>query len=841
MLCDKMLHEPEHLIARKVALARLAQGFERLWAAAYPLLITVMAGLIVALSGFAGLLPEWGRYGLGLAFLVALAAALKPLYGVTWPSREDALRRIERTSGLRHRPLAALDDEIADPAAGPATRHLWQEHHARLLRGLQRLRAGPPRSRLPARDPYALRNALAVGLIAVLALGGWNWRDRLSGTFHHGTSAAGVVTSVDAWITPPTYTRKPPVLLSAKARPEDGGDITVPEGSVLVVRFNGTSAPALVLARPNEDGTAGPELARPELKKTPTAGVFETRAKLDRPVSVIASNDGDTLAEWHIAIIPDEAPAISITGDISVTPTGGFAVPWAASDDYGVAGIKAHFALAGKDSGTAAAGGLKYDPPVGNVNLPRLDPKDAKGRAFFDFTQHPWAGLEVSVTLEARDQAGQVTTSKPVLFKLPQREFTKPLARALIEQRRDLVRNPAGRAEVARVLSALMLWPQGILDKSGPYLAMRNVTTSLYRANSNDDLKSVVDGLWQVALIIENGDLSAALKELDALRKQLQKALAEGAPPEKIAELMDKLRKALDRYIAAMNRQMQEAMKNGQLKNLQQMREGQQIHAQDLKRMLDTIENLARSGARDAAQELLSQLENILKNMQPAIGQMQPGRTPPMARMLDQLSQMMRRQQKLMDDTFRLPNGTQQGMPMQPDGQEPGARGNRGKLSQGLADQQQALGQLLRELMRQLGQQGLQRPQGLERAQRSMQGATEALRGEKRGEALGKQGDALDGLRESAQAMAQRLMQQGTGTQGNYGRHGEGRNANRDPLGRPQPTHGEDLGPSRDMLPSASAIERAKEILDALRGRASDRTRPRLELDYLDRLLNGLY
>ncbi len=836
-----MLHEPEHLIARKVAIARLAEGFERLWAAAYPLAITVMAGLIVALSGLAGALPDWGRYGLGLVFLVALAAALKPLYGVRWPGRDDALRRIERTSGLRHRPLATLDDQIADPAAGPETRRLWQEHRARLLAGLRRLRAGPPRSHLPARDPYALRNALAIGLIAVLALGGWNWRDRLAGTFHHGTPAAGVVTSVDAWITPPAYTRKPPVLLSAAARPEDAGDITVPEGSVLVVRFNGTSAPALVLAKPNEDGTGGPELSRPELKKSATAGVYETRAVLDRPVSVIASNDGDALAQWHIAIIPDEPPTVSIAGDISVTPTGGFSVPWTASDDYGVAGIKAHFALAGADGEKAATKGLKYDPPVGNVSLPRLNPKDAKGKAFFDFTQHPWAGLEVSVTLQARDQAGQVATSKPVTFKLPEREFTKPLARALIEQRRELVRDPGGATEVARVLSALMLWPQGILDKSGPYLALRNVTTSLYRAQSDDDLKSVVEGLWQVALIIENGDLSAALKELDALRKELQKALAEGAPPDKIAELMDKLREALDRYVAAMNRQLQEAMKNGQFKNLQQMPQGQQIQAQDLKRMLDTIENLARSGARDAAQELLSQLENILKNLQPAIGQMQPGRTPPMARMLDQLSQMMRRQQKLMDDTFRLPDGAQQGMPMQPDGQEPGARGNDQRLGQGLASQQEALGRLLQELMRQLGQQGLQRPQGLNRAQRSMQGATEALRGEKRGEALGKQGDALDGLRESAQAMAQRLMQQGTGNQGNYGRHGEGRNDSRDPLGRPQPSHGEDLGPGRDMLPSASAIERAKEILDALRGRASDRTRPRLELDYIDRLLKGLY
>jgi hypothetical protein len=119
--------------------------------------------------------------------------------------------------------------------------------------------------------------------------------------------------------------------------------------------------------------------------------------------------------------------------------------------------------------------------------------------------------------------------------------------------------------------------------------------------------------------------------------------------------------------------------------------------------------------------------------------------------------------------------------------------------------------------------------------------AADSLRGQNRDQALGEQGEALDGLRESAQAMAQQLMQQGTGNEGNYGRHGEARGDDRDPLGRPRPQRGEDFGPERDMLPSESAMERARQLLDALRERASDRTRRRLELDYLDRLLRGLY
>jgi hypothetical protein len=99
----------------------------------------------------------------------------------------------------------------------------------------------------------------------------------------------------------------------------------------------------------------------------------------------------------------------------------------------------------------------------------------------------------------------------------------------------------------------------------------------------------------------------------------------------------------------------------------------------------------------------------------------------------------------------------------------------------------------------------------------------------------------MEGLRQGAEAMARELMEQGMGSQGSYGRHGEARGDDRDPLGRPLPSRGDDYGPERDMLPEEAAIERARRILEYLRGRANDAGRPRLERDYLDRLLRGLY
>ena len=42
------------------------------------------------------------------------------------------------------------------------------------------------------------------------------------------------------------------------------------------------------------------------------------------------------------------------------------------------------------------------------------------------------------MTLVARDEGDNQGRSEPVTFRLPERTFTKPLARALIEQRRNL-------------------------------------------------------------------------------------------------------------------------------------------------------------------------------------------------------------------------------------------------------------------------------------------------------------------------------------------------------------------------------------------------------------------
>ena len=99
----------------------------------------------------------------------------------------------------------------------------------------------------------------------------------------------------------------------------------------------------------------------------------------------------------------------------------------------------------GKD--TAIKTDPLLEPPLMPLQLPRANAKRVEGRATQDLTAHPWAGLKVRMTLVARDQAGQAGMSAPYEFILPERKFTKPLAKAVVEQRKKLVREPDSDGE----------------------------------------------------------------------------------------------------------------------------------------------------------------------------------------------------------------------------------------------------------------------------------------------------------------------------------------------------------------------------------------------------------
>ncbi|MCK1361526.1 DUF4175 family protein [Bradyrhizobium sp. 199] len=291
------------------------------------------------------------------------------------------------------------------------------------------------------------------------------------------------------------------------------------------------------------------------------------------------------------------------------------------------------------------------------------------------------------------------------------------------------------------------------------------------------------------------------------------------------------------------------------------------ITQRDLDDLLRQIEKAAREGNKEAAQRMLEQLAQIMENLQMA----QPGQSgeSEMEQALNELSDMIRKQQQLRDKTFK------QGQ----DSRRDRSRGKQGDQSMSdLQQDQQSLRDRLKKLQDELakrglaqkgpkgqkGQQGQQGQQG-QKGQQGDQGqngdqdgddgdddgsldtADGAMgdAGSKLGEgnadgAVDSQGKALDAMRKGAQKMAEAMQQgdgdgQGDGPGNRPGRQQSGGNQT-DPLGRP--LHGRDLSDDYSVkIPGEIDAQRVRRILEELRRRLGDSSRPQIELDYIERLL----
>ena len=243
------------------------------------------------------------------------------------------------------------------------------------------------------------------------------------------------------------------------------------------------------------------------------------------------------------------------------------------------------------------------------------------------------------------------------LMTLPARPFYNPLARALIEQRQILALNANDRQKVANALDALdhRAGAARAIPASISAFAPAIASSSTPAATTIFVACSTISGRWRGR--IEDGDMADAEQRLSAARQALEQALKDGAPDQEIARLMDNLRQAMQDFLQSY---MAEMAQRG-LQNMPQLphnQDTQMLSQNDLQNLLDRIENLAKLGDRDAAQELLSQLQQMLDNLQMA---QQPGQMSPMdqemLRQMDELAQMMREQQNLMDQTFQLNQG----------------------------------------------------------------------------------------------------------------------------------------------------------------------------------------
>src|SRR5215469_6641768 len=103
-----------------VALARAAIIWERVWPALWPGMGIIGLYAAAALLGLFIIFPGFLRTLTYFAVLVASGWALwRGFRDVRLPRWEEAARRVERDSTLKHRPLTERDDRLAAGAGDP--------------------------------------------------------------------------------------------------------------------------------------------------------------------------------------------------------------------------------------------------------------------------------------------------------------------------------------------------------------------------------------------------------------------------------------------------------------------------------------------------------------------------------------------------------------------------------------------------------------------------------------------------------------------------------------------------------------------------------------------------
>jgi uncharacterized protein (TIGR02302 family) len=842
-------------------LARLAILFEGLWPALWPPLGVIGLFACLALLGLPELLPSSAHIAL-LVLLVAGVAALafRGLRRIRLPDDRAADRRLETSSGLIHRPLSVLTDRPAVPDnLGLA---VWRKHTDRAMAQVGQLKVGLPRPGLARRDPRALRYALLLCVVVCFVIAGIDAPTRLLAALSPAVALPpGVAaTELQAWITPPAYTRIAPIFLKPQ-----GGAVSVPAGSHLTVNVSGgTSVPSLAL---NERSANFSPL---------DSSSFQAEWDLTRGGLLTVHRDGQPMAAWTLTVIADQPPTTA-WGEQPGGPVSGqqTRLPWQVSDDYGVTALQAEMRLRDR---------LEAPPLVVTIPLPGGNPKAAHGLNQQDLTAHPWAGLAVTGHLVARDALNQSGTSSDETFDLPERPFHDPVAQSLIAMRKALSLHPTNRDNPLLGLDHLMQQPGLFKGDDGAFVNLSAIYYLLVRDPSATAVPEAQSAMWELALHMEEGQTEQSARRLEearrAARDALDKATQEPTDANKQAleKRLQELREAIDRHMRALS---EEAKRNDNLTPFDP--KAAQLSNRDMNRKADQAEQAVKEGRMAEAQQEISELEKMLDQLRnarakPNDGKQANGKRQRGKQQMGAVQDMIGREAGLLDHAQRRadqgdPSATPQGSV--PDNQPPGrpATGQPSAGSKSASEReadrrvQQALRRALGELMQQFGDMTGQVPPSLGEADQAMRDSAGRL-GQGNDPAAGQsQQQAIAALQKGAREMGQTMAkQQGQQSQGEGGedgeqdgseamgmmmRDGQGREGagtgarpgspdqadpgGRDPLGRS--AQGNSTDNVDVAVPEERERQRTQAIQEELRRRGAEQERPREELDYIGRLL----
>ena len=708
------IRKDDLLLKRLSRLTKWAR-LQLLWERYAPVLALGIAFAIGFLAlAFAGVWQFLGDPWRGIALIIALIVLIRAAWNaqaIDLPSMSDAKRRVERDSGLKHRPL----DKITDRPAIGEIDTVWQTHMHDVRTQADRAERSILRSVLAPLDRYYLRFILPVLLIIAFFMGLGDNRERMrhavTPAWQHGMSTKAV--SFEAWIDPPAYTGRPPIYFQSSQFVE------IPEGSTLITRVNGLkTTPRLKLNLKNKSTYVSPNRLGPRL--------YETRNVITQS-GTAQYRLGRTLQSWGLTVIPDRPPTLSIDEPPIADKRDRLVVTYSLSDDYGIESLELVMTrLDGKGE-------------ENTVTLPvsARQRKADKAKVSVDLTKHIWAGRKVSAYLKATDGYGHEAVSELTYFTIPDKIFVEPLAKAVVENRqlileaslidyapparltrKDIKNRPifdqyqpryrldraapqARRA--AKLLEAITDAPEGYFEDPALFMGLNFIKSQIQYSDELSDISGVPEELWKIALRAEFGTLGTALEEMREAERALREAISRRAPQREIEALFDRYNGAVENYLEELRRKAledpQESQDDGGGEG------GTSTDQDEIQELLKAIEEANKIGDIDSARRALARLAELLENLEINLspgsggegGEPQEGElSEEEQEALEDLAELLGEQRELQSETERLERETQNRQDGQEggeqDGQEQGGQ-EQGGQEQGRQNQGNQSGQ----------------------------------------------------------------------------------------------------------------------------------------------------
>jgi uncharacterized protein (TIGR02302 family) len=781
---------------RLVNLARGILLWERIWGQAGPLLILgSLFTICVLFDLFPLLAPSIHVLILGIIALLGLMLCGLIIRNVTFPTRREAVYRLEKDSNLAHHPLIALLDRPAGNAKDKITESLWVRHQDRMAKAMQHIALKGPRSTLRDKDPHGLSALLILALVLGSVEARNDYGDRLQRVFSPIT--AGIMSKtwlVQAWITPPAYTGLSPLLISANPTSQTVLEpILIPQHSHLLLRLEGSPT------RDKMSLTVGP--FSDDLKNL-GKGIFTIETDLDQGDLLNLQKDDSTFVSWPIRLVPDLPPTIEIQKRPKGSFRGHFTLDYKAVDDYGLNEV------------SLSIRALNRDGHADIVMTSSTQGQSLEGSFRGNFADHPWAGKEVILTPKAKDNAEQVGLGLAVPFILPERHFKHPLAKGLINLRKSLYDSaPEDRTYAHVWLSHLLKKPEDFGHDVAIYLSLRVASDRLGKLTSDTDIKSVQAILWETAVRLDEGASGTVRDQLEFMSQQMQDLMQQGASSPAMEALFESMRQSLDQFLQQM---MNSQQTSNDFKEAMGAENVDSINRDELMEMLQQARDLMRAGETEAAKALMDQFQSILSRIA-----MQKQPNPKDAKQAQEIMEQLRKieqaQQNLLDKTFNRNKNTN----------HPSLSSTHQAIEE--SEEQLQIIQQLKDQMAALQQMKTKPSSELIEAENAMQQSAQSLQNGRDEGSIQAQIRALDalqkGLKESATRLSNILGMQSLPSQ----------MPGYDPLGRGVPARTQNQNGAD--IPTEAEMQHSREILNELYRRARQSERAQQELKYIERLL----